>query len=519
MPVDFAATKTGRWGWAIAWLGVAVGITLRTIHLGRESLWFDEGYTAWMVSHSPAEIIRLIRADTAPPLYYILLHGWTEIFGRSETALRSLSTVFSILTLLLGIATSRRILKNPAAVAVAAWVMSLSYLQIWYAREARAYAMMGFLGVSAFYCLLRHLAARRRAWLIPLPLLIAAAMYTHNMMAPFVAGLLLAWVLLPSEHSIARRMREMAVVIGISLALYLPWALGGLPDQMQMIRRAFWVDPLKARDFPAAIAALTGVKKFWSWTNLLDQIHIRTHDGLWPMRILTLLMIASGVTSIFAQTGARRREAVGLFSVAVFPLALVALFSVVWTPLFTEKLFLPSAALFPIFFLLPLNMRLPRPAMKIAWAGAVILVLLTGLTLFGYHREIHKEDWRAIARRVSDLPARRRLIIFISNDGRLAFDYYYHYRAGDDATGVPGDFFDLNPPRTMRRALDERDLDPLKAQLANGNYHQIVLVLAHEGWADPEHFTRELLRDHWRQAGVFQIRDLAVEWYQNAANN
>jgi mannosyltransferase len=503
----------------MVWLGVAVGIAFRVYHLGRESIWFDEGYTAWMVSHSPSEIIRLIRADTAPPLYYLLLHSWVNLFGRSEAALRSLSTVFSIITILISIPICRRLLRSPAAIAAAIWIMSLSYLLIWYAREARAYAMMGFLGVAAFDCLQRHLASRNLRRLILLPLLLAAAMYTHNMMAPYVLGLLLAWLVLPSEHSMHRRVADIITVIAIAATLYLPWAAFGLPAQMQMIRHSFWMDPLKKSDLPAAIAALSGVKYFWSWTDLLDRSHIHTFNGVLPMTLLGCLLAASLITSTFGQTGARRRDAIGLLTAAVFPLVFVAICSLIWTPIFGEKLFLPSATLLPIFFLLPLAMDLPRVAMRIAWAGAAILLVMTGLTLYGYYQEIHKEDWRAIAQIVSNLPAQHRLIIFIANDGRLPFDYYYRYRPGDESTGAPSDFFDLDPPRTMRRVIDERDLDPLRRRVAQGNFDQIVLVLAHENWGDPGHLTRELLADHWRRVGRMEIRDVAVEWYRKAVSD
>ena len=176
------SAKMNRICWAIAWLGIAVGIFFRVHHLGSQSLWFDEGYTAWMVSHSPGEIIRLIRADTAPPLYYLLLRGWTDLFGRSEIALRSLSAVFSIITMFVALDIARKLLRNPVAIAAVAWAMALSFMQIWYAQEARAYALMALLGVAAFDFLLYHLAERGRRWLAPLAMTIAAAMYMHNMM-------------------------------------------------------------------------------------------------------------------------------------------------------------------------------------------------------------------------------------------------------------------------------------------------------------------------------------------------
>jgi uncharacterized membrane protein len=506
--------RTRRYWWALAWLGMAIGVCFRVCHLGRESLWFDEGYTAWIVSHSPGEIIRLILADTAPPLYYLLLHGWTEVFGRSEIALRSLSTACSILTLLVALGIARRMLRNPAAVAAVMWLMSFSFLQTWYAREARAYALMGLLGVAAFDVLQRHLAVPHRRWLIPLTLLIATEMYTHNMMAPYAMGLVLAWLVLPSEHSMRRRIAEIALVTGVAVALYLPWAIGGLPAQMDMIQHAFWVDPLKHGNFLKAIVAMVGVQHYWSWAHLLQLIHVPLGNGTRPLFTVGCLISASAFLSIVVQKGARRREALGLLVATMFSPVFVGLYSVLQTPLFTPKLFLPSATLMPIFVLLPLGMPLSRWISRAAWAGTLLLLSLSGLTLYSHYLEDNKENWRAIAQRVSELPAEHRLIVFVANDGQLPFDYYYHYRPGDEATGVPRGFFDRDPPRTMLRVLVERDLRPLNARLDSGHYDQVVLVLAHQEWADPNHLTKALLRKRWPRAGQEELNDLAIQWYQ-----
>jgi len=311
-------------------------------------------------------------------------------------------------------------------------------------------------------------------------------------------------------------MSEMGVVTGIAAVLYLPWAIGGLPAQIQMIRHSFWMDRLKVGDVPSAIGELSGIRNFWSWTNLLDRLHIPTHSGLMPICVAAVLLTGSALITLVGQAAPRRREAIGLLMMALFPLIFVALCSVAWTPIFTEKLFMPSATLFPIFFLLPLGMCLPRAGARAAWTGAALLLALMGLTLFGYDREITKENWRGLADVVAETTAPRRLIIFVANDGRLPFDYYYRYRPGEDATGVPSDFFDLQPPRTMRRAMAESDLEPLKTRLSSENYDQVILVLGHEGWGDPSHFTQSLLRDRWQLARREELKDLAVEWYRPA---
>lgn len=507
--------KTDRPWWIITGLAIAFGVFIRCWRLGAKSIWFDEGYTAWLVSHSPAEIIRLIRADTAPPLYYLVLHGWTLLFGHSEIALRSLSVFFSILTLFIAIDIARRMLRNPAAVAAVACAMGLSFMQLWYAQEARAYAMTAFLIIAAFDCLLCHLAAQHRRWLILLPILLAAAMYTHNMMAPYVVGLLLAWLILPSGHPLSRRISEIIAVTVIAGLLYLPWAILGLPMQMGLIRGGFWADPLNRSTFFSILFSLAGVKSYWSAGYALEHVHIQIASGYGPAIIAAVLLSISAIASILFQRGPRRRAAIGILIAALFSPLFVALYSIVRTPLFMDKIFVPSATLLPIFAMLPLGMRLSAWPRRFAWICAGILIFMSGVTLYGYHEEGKKEDWRDAAAAVEQLPPMHRLIIFIANDGQLPFDYYYHYRPGDEATGVPSGFFDLHPPRTMRRAFKPGDLDSLQSRLNSGHYDQIVVVLAHPLWGDPNQLALNMIRSRFHLIGTAQFYDVNVQWYGN----
>ena len=59
--------------------------------LDAQSLWYDEGFSVWLSEKSLSEIVALTAADIQPPLYYLLLHGWIKLVGKSEFALRFLS--------------------------------------------------------------------------------------------------------------------------------------------------------------------------------------------------------------------------------------------------------------------------------------------------------------------------------------------------------------------------------------------------------------------------------------------
>ncbi len=60
------------------------------------SLWLDEGISIGIASHPVGDIPGLLVQDGSPPLYYLLLHGWMNLFGDGPVAVRSLSLVAAL---------------------------------------------------------------------------------------------------------------------------------------------------------------------------------------------------------------------------------------------------------------------------------------------------------------------------------------------------------------------------------------------------------------------------------------
>ncbi len=99
-----------------------------------------------------------VTGGRAPPLYYVLLHGWMKLFGASDLAARSLSGLFSIATLPLAWAAGRRA-AGPAGARAALLLLSTSPFAVYYATEARMYALVMLL-VFAGYLLLQRALTR-----------------------------------------------------------------------------------------------------------------------------------------------------------------------------------------------------------------------------------------------------------------------------------------------------------------------------------------------------------------------
>lgn len=162
--------------------------------LGGRSLWFDELF-AWTVSSQPwPEVVRYVRDhDAHPPLYYVLLKAWREVFGDSERALRGLSAVLAVASLeALRRLARGRLGERPAAVSVS--VLAGSPLFLHASVDATRSSLLTLLYWVAASATLDVLDGRRGARL-RLVLAGAALLYAHSLGAVLAGSLVLfgAW--------------------------------------------------------------------------------------------------------------------------------------------------------------------------------------------------------------------------------------------------------------------------------------------------------------------------------------
>ncbi len=93
-------------------LGLAAA--LRIVQLGHDSVWVDEAFSARVANLGLTDLVQTATSDdTNPPLYYVLLHGWINVFGDSETALRSLSAVVGVLLVFVVFKLGDRLSSDP----------------------------------------------------------------------------------------------------------------------------------------------------------------------------------------------------------------------------------------------------------------------------------------------------------------------------------------------------------------------------------------------------------------------
>ncbi len=372
---------------------VLAGVILRWWSLAGPSLWFDEGYTAWMVSHDWPTINRLVRADTSPPLYYYLLASWSQLFSDSEWGLRSMSAAAATGAMLIVWAIAGRIFRTGRARFAAVALFALSAAQIQFAQNARGYALLSLLSAATIYCLIRRAQGGPIGWLIATVIFAAALLYVHNIelfYLPAFALALLIWprprgpvAEAPQSKSAASlspspgtpgegrgegfpvgatniaQLRDAAIFGIVAAILYLPW-LPALRQQIAMVGSGFWVRPPNFQIALDMLAWLGGSRGAWQFTQHFNPYPVqKAMRWLGAICIVVLLTIpfwrALRTTRAAADQSPqipgldRRRRAIDDFrksaALAVCALApwFVAMaYSLVRTSIFMDKAFIGS---------------------------------------------------------------------------------------------------------------------------------------------------------------------------------
>lgn len=156
-----------RDGAALTRLDVAAVVVLVVLGVAfrlstRSPLWLDEALSVNIARLPLGDIGDALRQDGHPPLYYWLLHGWMQVFGEGDTAVRSLSSVFGLLSLPLAWEAGRRRAGQAGALCVLALV-AITPWAVRYATEARMYALVLTL-VFAGWLLADDLLHRPSRW-------------------------------------------------------------------------------------------------------------------------------------------------------------------------------------------------------------------------------------------------------------------------------------------------------------------------------------------------------------------
>ncbi len=209
-------------------MALVVGLVLRFLHLGYQSLWFDELLTATAATSSTlGELFsnHLVR-HTHPPGYGLFLFGWVRLAGDSELALRLPSAISGVAAVLLFHRFACRQWPRETA-RNGTILMALTFPGLYYSHEARPYTFLLLVSVASTGIWLDLVSTLHRSQPIPrrqlagYGLVCLLAIYTHYFGLALVAfqGMALIW--LARRHGLS--LRDGLILASLLIGSFIPW--------------------------------------------------------------------------------------------------------------------------------------------------------------------------------------------------------------------------------------------------------------------------------------------------------
>lgn len=351
---------------------MALAAIVRFYDLTAAAIWGDEGSSLLLARYSLDGIWNHAAFDVHPPLYFMLLHGWIELFGDGIFAIRCLSALLGIAVVGAGVWLVDRLATRRAAI-IAGVLLALLPTAVRYSQEVRMYSLLGLLLIAASLALVYWIRrAQRRRYLVFYVLLMSAALYTHYFA---VLAALSHWIYLGVIRTQrGYRFRHIQQppwwLANLAIAgLYLPWLpkLLNLMQHMEQLKAAGdvgWEDPVSLTSLPAMI---------WSWLIQDDGANLPLLVFIaMPLALLVLAGVA------LARDRSVSRGSVLLALYTGLPLLLVFAVSFI-TPVFIERYLTAFALGLPMLAALAID----RFYSRFRGLALAVLVSLVGVELIG----------------------------------------------------------------------------------------------------------------------------------------
>lgn len=395
----------------------AAALGLRMLHLGRPSLWVDEGASLTFTRASWSDLFaELPLVETNPPAYYAMLKGWTAVAGEADAMLRLPGALAGALAVLVLFLFAQRTYGRGMAVAAAA-LLALSAPQVAHAQEARVFAILTLvfvIGLALVSRVAEALEARARVWPWLAALAVATAALPHlHYSGFFVAVVLLiyALALFAGKRVLGRaapRLIPAAVLAAILAAPPIWWTVHHVTGAENP---AGWLMPPTLQDAKWVFHQTFGLgylpfgRPDWLPAEAPDH---KLLNLLATRRLGEAALVAICAVGLIA---ALRKGERGVPALALALLGLAMLF-------FAVSQIKPILIQRTVIFGLPIMALIAGyGVMALRWAWLVFPAALAVLgaqaaNLSAYYPQAEKEPWRAVIARMSrDVPENAALVL------------------------------------------------------------------------------------------------------------
>ncbi|WP_408960296.1 glycosyltransferase family 39 protein [Natrinema sp. 74] len=462
---------------------ILLAAALRLFRLEAESYWLDEAFSVTTVlSNTPYELLVSVPGnDPHPPFYYLLLAGWTAVFGAGELATRSLSAVAGIATVVVLYGIGRRLFDREVG-AIAAVLVAVSPFHVWYSQEVRMYSLLGFLTVLSFYWFVR----------------MQTESPPDGTSVRAEVGYVIATVLLGYTHVFG-----LFAILAQNAYVFSRYLVRIVPRSRLTVRRwialegitALLLAPWIVRLFRRTVAAHGGETSNVGWIPLPTAATIRETFAAYlgghlfsesfPL-LLSLVTVGCLVLAFSSNrwTATDRRDASlnATYVVVlwfVVPILVPVALSHVITPIFVDRYSIGASLAF--FLLIANGVRtVSRPSLRYVITGMLLIGL--ALPLPAYYQNDQKEQWRAAATTVESNVDADDVVLVSRPFTERTFGYYFD-RADVPTVQIAPDA----PPDDIRASVDGHDDVWIVLSYTDSSTNRRILqaVANHPEYGDP----------------------------------
>jgi hypothetical protein len=133
-----------------------------------------------------------------------------------------------------------------------------------------------------------------------------------------------------------------------------------------------------------------------------------------------LLCVSAGFTH---ENSSVRRKTIAIAAYAVVPALLVFIDSLISVPVYLDRTLIGACVLLPILLCIPIAFHAGAQR-RFCKVLALVLLLATIVSMFGYLRRERREDWRSVTEYLLRLPEPNRRIVLTTDICQPLFNYY-----------------------------------------------------------------------------------------------
>ncbi|EKE25171.1 MAG: hypothetical protein ACD_5C00265G0001 [uncultured bacterium] len=296
------------------WIILFVAAAIRFTGLVKRDLWYDEAFTGVAVKENFSSMIEMIINDVHPPLYYILLKGFASFFDYSVFGIRLFSAIFGVALVVTTYLLAKELFGKRTAI-YASIIATISPLAVQYSQEARMYAMLVFLILTASLYFVKALKTKKYTYFAIWGILTGLSMLTHYMGIIFSALYFSAFVIWNFyEQKVAgKNIKEKLIYFSLKIVpskqllfgylvvfiVFLPWLKMFLHHISIKGNNLGWVVPAKFGDFAEMIQMFLFGTPLGEWSSGMPNPNELSGIGHISLQIVIAMLLAIGISYLF----------------------------------------------------------------------------------------------------------------------------------------------------------------------------------------------------------------------------